>query len=320
MTQQLPLPGDFGAEPATALDLDALVERARIQAKATRSSEAAIAHVVHLLAANDGQMPLAGLLAAGVPRDVVAALVAEPTDKRARAKARLGVIGSDPWVWLTSSGHQASGRASGRERVPSQESAAHAISPSRVSDYFAARSERLAAFGVDVRVVSGAACRRLSEEVKARAWAALRSRPDAEGSIGLLTGGYIPDALVIVRTPNTEDGKALYRRCWGREPSDADLAESTCALEIESRDKREDRTRTKVQAAAEVVSLGATQAVAWIATSGEVARRLRDLGIDDAAREPTQWLAPGAAFGIEGEPIGPVTRAWWPLAVPADVT
>jgi len=301
------------------LDLDALIERARIEATGLRSSDAAIARVVRLLAEGDGFLPVALLLQQGVPRDVLASLVAEPTDKRARAKARLGVVGSDPWVWLTATGWQSAGRASGRERAPDAMTANHAMAPRGLADWLDLRQQTLARTGVRASVVSGAAVRRFSEEVSSRAWAALKSDADGEGAIGLLTGGWIPDALCLTRWPATPEGRALYRRCWGQDGSDEDLAESIAAVEVEDTRKSADPLRSKTTAAAVAVSsLRVAQAVVWVVRTREVADRLRDLGVDDVARQPSQYLVDARTVGLTGEDIGAIVRPWWPTAVPPD--
>lgn len=302
------------------LDLDALIQRARIEANLKRSSDAAVASVVRLLAEGEGFQSLEALLADGVPREVIADLVAEPADKRARPKGRLGIVGGDPWVWLTSTGWQAAGRASGRERQPDFQSAHHYSAGPKTAEWFALRSAALDASGVRVRIASGAVVRRFSEEVKSRAWAALKTHSDGEGHVGLLTGGLRPDSLLVARFPNTPQGRDLYARCWGTQPTEDDLAESVALLEFEFSRKGEP-VRSKVAALGEAVStLRAAQAVVFVCDQRSVADDLRALGLDDAARQPHMWLVPATALGLPGEDIGPIRRPWWPLSVPADGT
>lgn len=136
---------------------------------------------------------------------------------------------------------------------------------------------------MNAHIVSGAAIRRFSEEVTSRAWAGLKATADGDGSVGLLTGGWHPDALCVTRWPLTEAGRALYRQCWNApNPSDDDLAESLAALEVEDTRKSGEPLRSKTAAAAQAVgALRVAHAVVWVVRTREVADRLRDLGIDD---------------------------------------
>jgi hypothetical protein len=182
-------------------DLDTLVEAARVAAAQRHSSEAAGAEVLHMLAIAEGAMPLQELLARGVPRDLVVHLVADdPSDKRRRQRARLGFVGSDAVVWLTATGWQATGRASGREVDPTADSVAHEMAPAALSRRVHARAGTLGSRGISVKGTYGAACRRWSAEVTARAWAALRTQGDTGGAIGGLTGGLIPDGITRTAT------------------------------------------------------------------------------------------------------------------------
>lgn len=305
-----------------APDLDALVEAARISHAQRRSMDAAAAEVLRLLADGDGALPLDNLLAAGAPRDVVAHLVAEdPSDKRRKQRARLGFVGGAAVVWLTSTGWQATGRASGREVVPSADSIAHATAPAAIGRWIQQRAGTLAGHGISVRTTQGAACRRWSVEVTARAWAALRTTGDGDGAIGSLTGGLVPDGLVVESFPLGQAGAALHARLRGGDPvDDDDLAETTYTLEVESTAKASDPLRAKVernQAACE--RLHAARAVLWVVHSRAVADRLRDLGVDDP-RRPSQILVPARDVGLPGQDLGPVRRPWWVTRVPADET
>jgi hypothetical protein len=49
----------------------------------------------------------------------------------------------------------------------------------------------------------------------------------------------------------------------------------------------------------------------------DVARPLRDLGVDDD-RRPSQILVSARDIGLDGEDLGPVRRPWWAIGVPAD--
>lgn len=304
----------------TAPDLDSLLAAARIAAAQRRGHEAAAAAVLRLLAEADGALPLDLLLAAGAPRDVVAHLVAEdPDDKRRRPRARLGYVGETPVVWLTSQGWQATGRASGREVAPTSDGIAHAMTPARLAQWLAARSQTLAAHGITVRCTYGGACRRWSTEVTARAWAALRTHSDSDGAVGSCTGGVVPDGLLVLSLPKGPAGEALHARLVGGPAPDADdLAETTYVVEAESSLKANAPLRGKVeQLTAACETLGAARGVLWIVRTRDVARRLRDLGVDDA-RRPSHFLVPSRDLGLDGEDLGPVERPWWAISVPAD--
>jgi hypothetical protein len=301
-------------------DLDTLVEAARLAAAQRRSTEAAAAEVLHMLGTADGAMPLEELLARGVSRDLVAQLVADdPHDKRKRQRARLGFVGKHPVVWLTATGWQATGRASGREVVPTADSVTHAMAPAVLGRWVTARAGALAARGITVKVTYGAACRRWSAEVTARAWAALRTQGDTGGAIGSLTGGLIPDGIVVERLPQGEPGTSLHTALWGSAPvDDDDLAESSYAVEVEDSRKAGDPLRSKVdQLTVACEQLHAARAVLWVVRTREVANRLRDLGVDDP-RRPSQLLVPGRDVGLGGEDVGLVRRPWYLTRVPAD--
>lgn len=304
-------------------DLDALVEAARIAEAQRRSTDAATAEVLRLLAeAEGGAMPLDGLLAAGAPRDVVAHLVAEDQgDKRRKQKARLGFVAGVPVVWMTSTGYQAVGRSSAKEVLPSAGSVAHATAPAVLSTWLKQRNGALAAEGITVRCTYAAACRRWSTEVTAKAWAALRTHGDADGAIGSCTGGVIPDALIYESFPQGARGRELHARLRGSDvPDDDDLAETTYAVEIEDTRKSQEGLRIKVLRAETVCEkLGAARAVLWVVRTREVANRLRDLGVD-SDRRPSQVLVPASEVGLGGEDLGPIHRPWYMTKVPPDVT
>lgn len=307
-----------GAPPPP--DLDALLDAARFADAQRRSTDAAAAAVLRLLAEADGAMPLNILLGQGAPRDVVAYLAAEdPADKRRRPKIRLGFIADAPVAWLTSQGWAATGRPSGREVAPSADSIAHAAAPAHLARWLTQRSRTLAAEGVTVRCTYGGSCRRWSAEVAARAWAALRTTGDGNGAVGSCTGGnVIPDGLVTVGLPSGPTGEALYARLIGGSADPDDLAETTYALEVESSAKAQSPLRQKVEALEAVCEqLHAARAVLWVVKSRDVARRLRDLGVDDV-RRPSQILVPARDVGLDGEDLGTVRRPWWAVGVPPD--
>jgi hypothetical protein len=304
----------------TAPDLDALVEAARIAAAQKRSMDAAAAEVIRILVEAEGSMPLDDLLAAGAPRDVVAYLVADDvTDRRRKQRAHLGFVGRTAVVWLSTTGWQAGGFSRRAGTAPTAQTLEHAMAPSRLRQWLDQRAASLAAQGIGVRCVHGAACRRWSADLTASAWGALRVSADSDGLLGSLTGGLIPDALVIERFPSGDLGRQLHHRLRGSKPaSDDDLAETTYAVEIEDSRKAAEPLRGKVdrlEAACE--RLQAAHAVLWIVRTREVADRLRDLGVD-SDRRPTQLLVAGRDVGLGGDDVGGVRRPWYMTRVPPD--
>lgn len=215
----------------TVPDLDALIEAARIAAAQKRSMDAAAAEVIRILAESEGSMPLDDLLAAGAPRDVVAYLVADDaTDRRRKQRAHLGFVGRTAVVWLSTTGWQAAGMSRRAGTPPTAQTLQHAMAPSRLRQWLDQRTASLAAQGIAVRCVHGAACRRWSADLTASAWGALRVSADSDGLLGSLTGGLIPDALVIERFPSGDLGHQLHHRLRGpKSASDGDLAETTYA-------------------------------------------------------------------------------------------
>ena len=87
---------------------------------------------------------------------------------------------------------------------------------------------------------------------------------------------------------------------------------------MESTIKASAPLRQKVEALEAVCEqLHAARAVLWVVKSRDVARRLRDLGVDDV-RRPSQILVPARDVGLDGEDLGPVRRPWWAVGVPPD--
>lgn len=293
-------------EPSTP-SLDALIQRARVEA-ATKADGGAVGTVVARLAANDGHAPVATLRAEGFPDDAIAAaLTTDPEDRRRKPRARLGVVDGTPLLWLTTTGWQSAGRTSRRERSPSAESAIHAAAPTELSGWLA---QQLAPWpGLRVSVSTGEPCRAWSERVKALAWSRVQGAGDANGAYGVLTGGLLPDALLVERWHSAAD----YRSAWGHDPATAeDAAEQTCALEVELARKGEP-LRWKVERWQAALDLGAAHAVVWVVRSRTIADDLRALGVGaDGSR---QLLVPGAEVGLGGDAMPDLPTTWWPLRI-----
>lgn len=305
--------------PTSRADLDTLIESARLRAASARSDEAAASAALRVLADNGGSLPVQELIRRGVQRDTLAALVDESTgtDKRKRVRARLTIVrpgtGSEvPMVHLTAVGWSATGRPSGKEVVPSADTVEHAMAPFRLSEWFDLRTESQKLVGVATTVSWGPSCRRFSDEVVARAWARLRTSNDQSGALGSLTGGLIPDALVVESWSSAEG----FQNAWGHPPANNDeLAESVTAIEYEHSAKADDPLRSKVDRwSAATEQLAACAAVVWVVRSASVADRLVALGVGDSSRRPFQYLVPAAALGLptinnfQGR-----GATWWPL-------
>lgn len=301
----------------TPRDLDTLVEAARITASTNPDSQASA--VLRLLSESGGHAALSELLASGAPREVVAALVDDQVagDRRRKQRARLGIVGGIAVVWLTSTGWQAVGRSSGREVVPTADTIGHALAPRLLDDWLATRAARLGSENISVRVLTGAACRRWSEEVKARAWSLISSHAgaiDTDGAVGTLTGGYIPDALIIERWMGAH-AEEWHSSAWpGSTPSPDDLAETTVAVEVEDTRKSGEALRSKVERADALINrLHLCRSVLWLVKSRDVRDRLADLGVGTEHRRPGQLLVAASALGLSGDELSPVGSAWWPL-------
>lgn len=310
---------------ARARDLETLVEAARLRATTARSDEAAQATVIRMLSEAGGALPVEELLRRGVHRDTLANLVDEDAneDKRKKVRVRLTVVrlhdGDEvPTAHLSSSGWQAAGRPSGREVFPTAEGIEHSLAPQRIAGWLADRSPSMSAIGVNVSVAWGSACRRFSDDVVARAWGRLRYGPDASGALGSLTGGLIPDAIVLERHTSMAD----YVVAWpGTEPTPDDLAETAVAVEVQHSRIANDLYRSKVDRwSAALEQLGAAAACVWVVKGRRVADALVSLGVGDASRRPGQLLVPATMLGLDGDPavlgVGPM---WWPLRLAAPV-
>ena len=297
------------AEPPT---LDALIQAARVEA-AKKSDGGAVGAVVERLAATDGHAPVEMLRAEGFPDDAIAAAITtDEADKRRKPRANLGIVEGTPYLWLTTTGWQAAGRTSRRERSPSAESASHAAAPLDLSRWL---RERLAPWPhLRVTVATGEPCRAFAERVKALAWSRISSGSgDATGTFGMLTGGgVIPDALIVTRWPSWD----IYRSAWGDNPAThEDAAEETCTLEYEASRKGEP-LRYKVERNAGVLELGAAHAVIWAVRDRQVADDLQALGVGRPGSR--QLLVPAVLVGLDGDEMPDYEPTWWPLRLGGD--
>ncbi|TSA48894.1 MAG: hypothetical protein D4R50_00065 [Actinomycetales bacterium] len=305
-----------------ARDLDTLIAIAKQEEKETNGSESAQTAVIHILAAAGGALPVNDLINRyGVSKQTLAALI-DPefisADKRRKARVKLGTIDSEAVAYLTPSGVQASGRSVRSLSVhPSSQSLRHALAPSRFADWVKPLEETLAADGVQLQVSWGPSCRAYSERVIAMAWAKLRISADTSGNLGILTGGQLPDFLVIENRTIDDKGAQHFLESWGVAAKNIDeLAETTIACEIQLSERTQGGSlRPKVDAySAAIEILGAAHRVVWIADR-KVAKILISLGVNDEYRRPGQVLISAASIGMGNEDFETNSR-WWVLDVP----
>lgn len=288
--------------------LDALIQTAHVEAARSQDG-GAVGAVVRRLAEGDGSALVASLRAEGFPDEAIAAAVTtDAADRRRKPRARLGVVGGSVMVWLTTTGWQSAGRTSARERHPSSESQLHAAAPSQLAEWLDAKLARWP--HLRITVVTGAPTRTWGEELKSLAWGRLQGAGDTTGRFGVLTGGLIPDALLVTRWRTADD----YRAAWGQDPAaPEDAAEETSALETELTRKALGPLRAKVTRWEAALDLGAAHRVIWLVRSHEVAENLLRLGV--GTERSRQLLVPAAAVGMEGDPMPDVVPTWWPLRV-----
>ncbi len=293
-----------------APSLSALIQTARSEA-AARSTGGTVGLVVARLARGDGSATVATLRSEGFPESALVAAVTskDPKDGRYKARAKLGIVAGEPMIWLTATGWQSAGRASGKERPPTAESASHAAAPGQINAWLKRVTEGLP---VDVSAVTGEPCRVFSDQVKALAWARIQGVGDTTGGAGSLTGGLVPDALIVERFANSE----TFVSAWGYDPATHDdIAEQTLALEVEDTRKASEPLRWKVERWEAATELKAVIKVVWVVRTATVRDRLFALGVG-TTRRPEQLLVPGARIGLPGsELLADSGSHWWPVRV-----
>ncbi len=302
-------------------DLYALIEIAKQEEKETNGSESAQTSVIHILAEAGGALPINDLLTRyGVSKRTIEALV-DPdltTDKRRKARAKIGTIDDQPVLYLSAAGVKASGRSMRNLSVhPSSQSLRHSLAPSRFADWVKPIEKELAKQEVGLHVTWGPSCRAYSDRVIAMSWAKIKVAADNSGSLGILTGGQFPDFLVIENRTADEKGAQHFLNSWGVPARNADeLAETTIACEIQLSERTQGGSlRPKVDAySAAIEVLGAAHRVVWIADE-KVAQILINLGLNDEYRRPGQILISAASVGLGGEDFETNSR-WWVLDVP----
>ncbi len=300
-------------------DLDTLLAIARQQEAERNGSESAQVAAIHILSSAGGALPIRDLIERyGVTKATIATLCDEELhrDKRRKVRARLGEIDGEPVCWLTATGHQAAGKTRGNEVRPTSDSLAHALAPSRLAKWLVPFGPELAKDGVELSVVWGPSCRAFSERVISLSWARLKTLADPSGGIGLLTGGLIPDALLIERRPIDQAGADNYQKCWGFAPSNVDeLAETVVAIEVQNATRQaSDPLRSKVDAwSTAIEKLNVASVVLWIVEPA-ASRVLISLGVGDQSRRPGQILVSSGAVGLGGETFQVPGPSWWVLS------
>ena len=302
-------------------DLETLLAIAR-QAEAERSdSEAAQVAAIRILANAGGALPIEDLISRhGVSKQTLASLCDDQQhkDKRRKVRARLGEVDGVPVIWLTASGHQASGKSRGFEIRPTSDSLSHALAPSRLAKWLEPIAPTLQPFGIELSVTWGPSCQAFSRRTESLAWARLKTNADQTGVIGLLTGGLIPDALLIERRPVSDFGAQMFESAWQQKPIDRDeVAETVIAIEVQNATRQaSDPLRSKVDSwSAAIENLHVASRVIWI-VEPDVCKVLSSLGVGDTARRPGQIMVSSGAVGLGGENFEVVGPRWWVLDVP----
>lgn len=302
-------------------DLDTLLAVARQQEAERNGSESAQVAAIHILSSAGGALPIRDLIERyGVSKATIASLCDEQlhSDKRRKVRARLGEIDGEAICWLTATGHQAAGKTRGNEVRPTSDSLAHALAPSRLAKWIQPLAPGLALEGVELGVTWGPSCKAFSERVISLAWARLKTLADPSGTIGLLTGGLIPDALLIERRTIDKAGEDNYQRCWGTPANSPDeLAETIVAIEVQNATRQaSDPLRSKVDAwSTAIEKLKVASVVLWIVEPA-ACKVLVSLGVGDPSRRAGQILVSSGAVGLGGENFAVPGPEWWVLSTP----
>jgi len=297
-------------------DLQTLLAIARQEEALRSSSEAAQIAAIRILANAGGALPISELKNRyGVEDQTIAHLCDEQQhkDKRKKVRARVGEIDGEPVCWLTASGQQAAGKSRGQEIRPSSATLWHSLAPSRLSNWLTTKSPYLSTQGVNVGVAWGAPCYEFSKRVESLAWARLKSFADPSGSLGLLTGGLIPDALVTERRHLTPEGESHFQQAWGGKPKGLDeLAEMTIAIEFQQADRQAGAPLLhKVSCwSAAIETLQVASRVLGIVEE-DAAKVLASLGVGDPSRREGQLLIPAHEIGMSNKVFQVSSPEWW---------
>jgi hypothetical protein len=146
----------------------------------------------------------------------------------------------------------------------------------------------------------------------------LKTQADSSGALGILTGGLIPDCLLIERRPANDYGSQLFESAWGAKPNDIDeVAETVIAVEVQNAERQAgDPLRSKVDAwSSAIENLKVASRVLWI-VERKAAKVLISLGVGDPFRRPGQIIVSSGAVGLGGDTFDVPGSRWWVLGVP----
>jgi hypothetical protein len=289
----------------------------------TQATGAAPQRLLEHLASTGGSAFLAELVRVGhAETTIIAAATEDPSDKRRKARVKVERIGQaqDIVVWLTTPGWAAVGHPTQRERRPTTQTLAHADAPRVFRTWLAQYVSQLGGAASVQVVTDPAAITSLSEGAKARAWARIQARTtgDADGGVGILTGGLRPDALIVERWWVLEAWASAYKRSTDHMNAD-DLAEQVWALEIETSTKSATLLRDKVARLDAAQEVGSIAGTIWVVRTASVSRALQAFQVGTETRpRPGHFVLPATTVGLPGDLLAQNGPKWWPFQFPVN--
>lgn len=301
--------------------LDRMITEAKINA-AGRNKVSGIRRCIEILAELGGACEVEDLLDRGVSKDTLAMALqgTGSSDGRSRPRLKLDVTAEDAAVvWLTTTGWQSAGFPSRRETPPSSESIRHARMPKLIAKWCERHAPRTRGMPQIAIRNDPETIKEFSAEAVAAAWSRIQGPlGDNNGMFGPLTGGLMPDALMIERWATTPDGEADWKKAWAssRQPDFQQLAETWIAIEVELSAKGEKPLKHKVKKWDAALDLGLVQGVLWIVDDEKIADRLRSLGVGNLHQTEGQYLAPAHLLDLPGAKPYKThpSELWWLLA------
>lgn len=304
--------------------LDAWLTAQRAEAAETRTPGGGVQAVCEWLAERGGCAFLDDARRAGQSDEhILTGLKHDPDDGRHRPRLAAGDVAGWPGLWLTGAGWKAVGQPRRGEVKPSTQTLAHARAPEHLQAWL---TGLLGGWAGKLSVTveqSASGMKDFSNACTAAAWGNLRTRDDADGQIGLLTGGLYPDALIVERFHD----EVMYR--WAKGIPDVlggsatmvdrdEMTETTLALEVESTSKSTARLRDKIGRLDAALALDRIAGVVWLVRTEAVQRQLREFGCGEHGRRPLHYILTAGEIGITGGDFMAPSEGyfrWWPQDV-----